>query len=304
MKKRRVWLLLAVLIVWPLSGSAQGIRITKFVRDYTGLEPRMNPVNDNAGEACALINCWVPDKGFVIEGNLGVVKREETFDHIKLWVPQGTKRLTVRREGCMPLKGYSIPIPIETKVAYDAYIEIGTSDNKETQQHPVYIGVGYNIMSIQGPTAVLGVDIKNHVVELGAVYGLDKTDRLYFYDKSNNLKASYEYQAVRAQLRYGYDIMAAPFLGIMPQVGAAMNIYSGKDNETKTEDFEKASSVSVIGALRFSLSLGSRVKIQVTPEYDFGAYKSKNCKLISDNDQTFRGWTEGFNLNVGMMFYF
>ena len=50
--------------------------------------------------------------------------------------------------------------------------------------------------------------------------------------------------------------------------------------------------------------LSKQVSLQLTPEYDFGLSKEDLCKLIGDNDKTFKSWTEGFNLNVGVMISF
>lgn len=134
----RLWLLISFLML-PFVGSAQVIRITKFERDYTGLEPRMNPVYDQNGEACALVTFWVPDTDFVIEGSMGTVKQKSEFDRIILWIPKGTKRFTIRHKGCVPLKGFRVPIEIEEKAAYDVFVELNeeeTTKAKQTVQTP------------------------------------------------------------------------------------------------------------------------------------------------------------------------
>lgn len=101
---------------------AQDVQITKIERNYTSLFSSMYPEYDNNGTACALLRCYVRDDDTVIEPNLGVLKSEVLSGEIRLWVPVGTKRITVRMNGKMPLIGYNIPIDIESKVDYDVYI--------------------------------------------------------------------------------------------------------------------------------------------------------------------------------------
>jgi len=228
---------------------------------------------------------------------MGVVKRVNKPGEIQLYEPVGTKRMTVRYKNFLPLRDYVIPEPLEGKATYDAIITVkedAMTQQKANREHNVYVGAGYQVMAISGPSLALGFKMKQHVVELGAVIGLTKTDDLYFYKGTNTLKAAWKYSAIRAQARYGYEIPLTDFLSITPQAGVVM----------KTDDFKKASSVAGLIAARLSFSINDQLKVQLTPEYDFGISKSDNCKLISEYDNTFKGWTDGFNLNAGIIFYF
>lgn len=100
----------------------QDIVVTNFQRVVTDLTASMNPVMDNNGDACAVLKFSVRDTTFVIEPNLGYLRRESKVGEIRLWVPARTKRLTVRHEGMFPLRDYTIPCPIESKAAYHAYL--------------------------------------------------------------------------------------------------------------------------------------------------------------------------------------
>ena len=307
MKRKTILLLVAVLLALPSVMVAQKtIRVTRFERDYTGLEARMNPVYDNSGEACALVNVWVPDKEFVIEANLGVVKKDVLFDHIKLWIPKGTKRITVRREGCMPLKGFVFPITIEAKVTYDAYIELTAEKPKTAPQSNVYIGAGYQVMQVMGPSVAVGVNVNHHNIELGGVYGIDKTDDLYFYNSSGDLLSGHNYSALRAHLSYGYELPLASFFSITPQVGGVYHAYIGKDAEqaSNSSNYESANSISAMGALRLTLSFSKNLKMSITPEYDMAMWKDETCKLLSKHEDKIKSWNTGFNLNIGLMVFF
>lgn len=115
----------------------QDIVVTNFQRAVTDMTARVNPVYDNNGEACAIIKFSVRDTTYVIEPNLGFVKRECKVGEIRLWVPAGTKRLTVRHEGMFPLRDYVIPEPIESKAAYHAYLWSTISAPVVEEQEPI-----------------------------------------------------------------------------------------------------------------------------------------------------------------------
>ncbi|MBR1687469.1 MAG: hypothetical protein IJ710_02930, partial [Prevotella sp.] len=139
-----------------------------------------------------------------------------------------------------------------------------------------------------------------------AVYGLKKTDGLYFYDTQGDVVTAYKYQPIRIQLRYGYDFRLTDFLSLVPQVGGAFNIINGSAVEgvAANTNYKSASSFSAFGALRLTAAFSDYFRLQITPEYDFGLSKNANCKMISNHDSTFKSWTDGFNLNIGLMIFF
>ena len=302
---RKLLVLMAFLLNGLMQLYAQDIKVTQFERNFTSLIASMDPVYDNAGEACAVIRFLVRDEGFEIEPNLGVLKREDKTGEIRLWVPVGTKRIIVRHLGAMPLS-YEIPVTLESKVTYDATLEITKAKSPVIGSNvKFFVGAGYNIMSISGPSLAAGLDFNHHIVELGFVYGLNKTDDWFFYNSNGEVLGSYHYQALRLSLRYGYDIKASDAFFITPQAGVAYNSMSGtSEGRTSNSTYQSANSISAFGAVKLSVALGKNFRLQVTPEYDFGVSKNDLCKLVSDNDDTFKSWTDGFNLNVGLMIYF
>lgn len=290
----------------------QDIAITDFKCVITDLTGSVEPVYDNAGDACATILFNVRDTTFVIEGNLGILKRETDLGGIRIWVPKGTQRLTVKHESMYPLRNYKIPVKLVTKMSYHALIKVkGPSDGEifdtpTTSNMHFCIGAGFNALSLQGPSFEIGIDANHHVIELGGIYGLLKSENLYFYS-GETLVAGFQYQAMRAFLRYGYDIKPTNLFGIMPYVGIALNGITGTNADganTNTDKYKKASSASFLLGLRLSVSLGKVVKLQASPEYSLGVYKSKNCELLSNHDNDIKKWTEGFGVNVGLVFNF
>ena len=309
MKKSIELLLLFIVVAIPVRLRSQDIQVTKFERNYTSLVASMHPAYDNTGEACAVIRFYMRDKKFEITPNLGVVKMRVYNDHVRMWVPKGTKRLTISHKGLMSLTGYEIPVEIQPKVTYDVTIEVTDAAIKRrraNQGHNVYMGLGYNIMSVSGPSLSLGANLNHHNIELGVVYGLNKTDDLFFYDSEGNTMAGYNYKAICAQLRYGYEIPCSDFFAITPLIGASYNFYTGSDvsGVSNVGTYKNGNSLSVLGGLRFTVAFSNIFKLSITPEYHGGVYKDNTCKIVSQYDDSLKSWHSGFNLNAGFLIFF
>lgn len=344
-KKIGLCALLLTIGFGQLAAQEPDIMIDEFRHVPTDLTGSMRPINDNNGEACATIWFNVRDTTFVIFGNLGVLDRkpDPIKGGIRIWVPRGTRRLTIRHNGLFT-REYEIPLRIESKMSYHTRLW-ATKDVPPPIEEPInppiiekkesvvietpviekeaevselinpskkprswafqgYTSLGFNALSIMGPSVSFGVDINHHIIELSGVYGIKKTDNLYLY-KGDNLIGDYRYRVMRGSLRYGYDIKAVDWVGIMPQVGIALNRFdidvADVPNNTNKES-KYTTSASAFAALR--LSFGKRVKFHVTPEYDFGVYKSKHYKLVSEYDDDLKKWTDGFGINAGLILCF
>ncbi len=303
-----LWLLLLACL--PARG--QEISITKFEQNPFNLEARSEPRLDGNKEECALIRFMVRRNDFEIDGNLGVVDTIRETGIIKVYVPHGTKKLTIRCQGMYPLEDYRIPVRIEKRGAYDAWIEI--VDNKETVSAPIepagshlFMGVGFNALSIMGPSVCIGAELNRHIVEASFVYGLNKSDALYYYSTDGELQTAREYKAMRTQLRYGYGFPIGNVVTLTPLVGACYNFVKGhpidgiaKDNAYK----EQGWSISANGALRLSAKIGKSVRLHLTPEYDILVHESSMCKTFNESDSKIKSWSQGFNLNIGVLIYF
>ena len=323
----------------PMAAQEQDILISDFRQVTTDITGSVRPVMDNSGEYCSTIQFLVRDTTFVIESTVGVLKRESDVGSIRIWLPRIAKRLTIKKYGLFPLV-YDIPISMKPKASYHTYLwatkdvpppeePIETPEPQVIVEEPIaveepevaqqpqtpkiprdwktkgYMGLSYNLFSIDGPSLSFGLDLNHHIIELSGIYGIKKTDDLYIYS-GNELKAGYRYQASRGLLRYGYDIRAG-IVGFMPQVGVAANLFTLeplKEAGMKTNDYRYTYSISAIGALRLSVTIGKYMKLHVTPEYDFGVYKSNHLKLVNDYDNDLKKWTEGFGLNAGLIIMF
>lgn len=220
----------------------QDIVVTNFQSVVTDLAATVTPVLDNNGVACAVIKFFVRDTTFVIEPNLGFLRRESKVGEIRLWVPAGTKRLTVRHEGMFPLRDFVIPEPVESKRAYHAYIwstekpqitkKSETSDeilkkaetkmeepekdesqpsmvtsvavNNGESRTKLYLSPGFLAIPQTGLSMAVGINANHHIVEAGAAMALSKTDSLHYYN-NQTWAGTYQYWLMNAFVKYGYE---------------------------------------------------------------------------------------------------
>ena len=107
-----------LLLLMSCGASAQDIEIRDFKENIRDLRASLNPVSDLSGEFCALIRFSVSDTTFVIEPNMGFIKRTTGPGEILLYVPTMARKLTIKHEGLLPLRGYKIPVKLEPKRVY------------------------------------------------------------------------------------------------------------------------------------------------------------------------------------------
>lgn len=125
--------LISFLIMCPLFMLAQShdFEIKNFQENLTDLSAISSSVRDINGKPTALIRFAVRDAQFEFDANLGIVKQEKKTGEVWLFVPSGTKRLTISHPLLGVIRGYKIPLSIKGKNTYDAEIEI---TNKEYLQ--------------------------------------------------------------------------------------------------------------------------------------------------------------------------
>lgn len=133
MKHLRKFLTL-FLIMCPLFMLAQShdFEIKNFQENMTDLSAISSSVKDINGKPTALIRFAVRDMQFEFDANLGIVKQEKKTGEVWLYVPSGTKRLTISHPHLGVIRGYKIPLSVKGKNTYDAEIEITNKEYLQT----------------------------------------------------------------------------------------------------------------------------------------------------------------------------
>ena len=98
------------------------------------------PLKDQNGEICAIVKVQTLEKGFLFDnGSIGIVKTVQKPGEIWVYLPHGTKRLTITHEHFLPLRDYFFTEPIVEGACYELVLASGRSvttivpDEIETQ---------------------------------------------------------------------------------------------------------------------------------------------------------------------------
>jgi len=126
MKKLFVLILTSAFV---LSLQAQNIKVSKFellTNDLTANTYGTQKLDQN-GEKSALIKILAPEQGFTFSaGALGIVATENHNGEIWLYVPRGSKKLSIQHRIYGKLRDYAYEIPIEGGRTYEMYIDINS----------------------------------------------------------------------------------------------------------------------------------------------------------------------------------
>lgn len=170
-----------------------------------------------------------------------------------------------------------------------------------------HLGLGFNALSIMGPSAHVGVSYAQFLLEAGYVFGLDKVENMTFTqpDATSPIEA-YDYLCSKIWARLGYSFGSGNFM-LSPQAGVSFNMISGKavGGITNSSDyFKDAYPISAFGAIRFSYKVTDHLHIHVTPQYDFSIGGDQVYEFIKHVDNKLKAWVEGFGINAGIIYEF
>ena len=227
----RRFLAVTTFFLWPLlvMGQEADFEIRHFRERTTDLSAISSNYKDLNGIPAALIRVTVRDPQFEFSANLGIIAQEKKTGEVYLYVPQDTRRLTIRHPRLGVLKDYAIPVKIRSKVTYDADIVITASPQPKVENHGsldtgvaqdqgsapaifreepdhlkphtsigpefhVFAGVGFNAVSLMGPSVQLGISYGMFSLEGGFVYGIDKVEEACFSLQSSSTPSeAYDY---------------------------------------------------------------------------------------------------------------
>ena len=117
---KTIFCILCSLVFW-LSAFGQQFTVERFRSLPNDITAYMNSVKDLNGEACALIKV-VADKDFAFSSPLGIVKRTDEVGEIWLYVPNGTRLLTLKHPQWGVLRNYRFPSPLESRLTYELVV--------------------------------------------------------------------------------------------------------------------------------------------------------------------------------------
>lgn len=130
------WLLLFLFTLGSGDAFAQQFSVKRFTTLPNDVGAFINPVRDLNGEACAVIKVEA-SSDFVFSSPLGIVKRKDDVGEIWIYLPKGTKMLTIKHPQWGVLRDYKFPKPLESHVTYQ--LSLQTPQLAETVKHDTIV---------------------------------------------------------------------------------------------------------------------------------------------------------------------
>ncbi len=110
-------------LLMPFSSSAQDFSVASFRMLPNDVSAFIDNVRDLNDEACAIIKVIAPSD-FVFSTPLGIVKRKDEVGEIWLYLPKGTKMLTLKHPEWGVLRDYNLGKPLESRMTYEMKLEL------------------------------------------------------------------------------------------------------------------------------------------------------------------------------------
>lgn len=121
-RDRIVWILSFLLLTLSQPLFAQKYRIESFKVLTNDVTAFVDPVTDLNDDACALIKILAsPD--FEFSTPLGIVKRVDKTGEIWLYIPKGSKKITLKHPQWGVLRDYVFPEKIESHISYELRVD-------------------------------------------------------------------------------------------------------------------------------------------------------------------------------------
>ena len=118
--------LLFAICVWLLCGSgalSQEFSVSSFRILPNDVSAFVNSVRDLNDEACALVKVEAPSD-FAFSTPLGIVKRKDEVGEIWLYLPKGTKMLTLKHPEWGVLRDYKLGMALESRMTYELKLSL------------------------------------------------------------------------------------------------------------------------------------------------------------------------------------
>ena len=214
-------------------------------------------------------------------------------------LPIGTYQINLTRKGYVSKSGLEYTVR-HNETTRDT---ITMERIKYIKPRAFYFGAGYSLRQLGGITALAGVTYKNYDLQVSYTFGLGKSDDVPWYstDGNDTYLSSISYKRSTLAVKAGYQFALTERIGIVPQLGYAMERLSGS--------VENGTNLYGDGAMAHCVSVGAkllyapiqRVYIFATPELSVAVKKDDTFKRIADNSDISAG---GFQVTIGAIFNF
>ncbi len=117
----------ALLLFLPMWLGAQNISVQSFQQLPDDLDARVSHSKmDQNGDNCAIIKVVTTEQGFTFEGDMnGIVSTEQKIGEYWVYVPHGSKSITLRHPQLGLLRNYNYTVPIKEATVYELLLTTG-----------------------------------------------------------------------------------------------------------------------------------------------------------------------------------
>lgn len=116
-------ILLVLWFILPFQMKAQDFSVASFRSLPNDVSAFIHPIRDLNNEACALIKVVAPSD-FAFSTPLGIVKRQDEVGEIWLYLPKGTKLLTLKHPEWGVLRDYHLGKSLESRMTYELKLNL------------------------------------------------------------------------------------------------------------------------------------------------------------------------------------
>lgn len=124
-------LTLLLLIASTLTTMAQQFSVKGFRTLPNDVTAFITPVTDLNGDACALLKVQAPDD-FAFSTPLGIVKRENKVGEIWLYLPKGSRQITLKSPTLGVLRDYRFPVVLDSHMSYELTLNFPMAEKTDT----------------------------------------------------------------------------------------------------------------------------------------------------------------------------
>lgn len=134
--KRKLLFLILLLGVFGFTSFAQNISVKSFralPNDMTASSLEGKRIDQN-NEVAALIKIATTQTGFTFEaGALGIVDTKQDVGEVWVWVPRGSRKITIKHPQLGILRDYRYPVEIQSERTYEMELIVGKVETIVTQ---------------------------------------------------------------------------------------------------------------------------------------------------------------------------
>lgn len=140
--------------LWATGSADSTFTVERFRQLDTDVSAFIDAVRDLNGEACALVKVVAPPD-FAFSSPLGIVKRCDEVGEIWLYLPKGTKQLTIKHPLWGVLRDWPLGMKLESHMTYELRLRLPTERVVEKHDTIVYTQTVTDTVTIAPPRRVI-----------------------------------------------------------------------------------------------------------------------------------------------------